>query len=93
MDEVLLEKISDDKEILLCWIPSHTGINENEQVDNVPRSALSMVPENDIKIPYTDLKTMINKHIQPQRQNRWSNNKYNKFLEIKPILKEWKLSF
>ena len=35
----------DDNEILLCWIPSHTGISGNEQVDKVTRSALSMVPE------------------------------------------------
>ena len=44
-------------------------------------------------IPYTDLKIKINKYIQQQRQHRWSNNKYNKLLEIKPISREWKQSF
>ena len=40
-----LEKMSDDNEILQCWIPNHTGISGNEQVDKAARSALSMVPE------------------------------------------------
>ena len=40
-----LEKMSDDNEILLCWIPSHVGISGNEQVDKAARSALSMVPK------------------------------------------------
>ena len=44
-----LEKMSDDYEILLCWIPSHIGICGNEQVDKAARSALSMVPENLLK--------------------------------------------
>ena len=35
--------MSDDNEILQCWIPSHTGISENEQVDK--GTAFSMVPE------------------------------------------------
>ena len=37
--------MSNDNEILLCWIPSHSGISGNEQVDKATRSALSMVSE------------------------------------------------
>ena len=85
--------MSDDKEILLCCIPSHTEISGNEQVDRAARSALRMIPEKKFKILYTDLKIKINKYIQQQRQHRWSNNKYNKLLEIKPILGEWKRNF
>ena len=47
--------MSDDNEILRCWIPSHIGISGNEQVDKASRSALSMVPEKTFNIPYTDL--------------------------------------
>ena len=36
--------MSDDNEILLCWIPSHTEISGNEQVVKA-RFTLSMVPE------------------------------------------------
>ena len=38
--------MSDDNEILLCWVPSHRGISENEQIDKAARSALSMTFEN-----------------------------------------------
>ena len=48
--------MSDDNERLLCWIPSHTRISENEQVNKVARSALSKVSEKSFKILYTDLK-------------------------------------
>ena len=41
--------MSDDNEILLCWILSHTGISGNEQVDKAARPALSMVPEKTLK--------------------------------------------
>ena len=85
--------MSDDNEILLYWIPSHTGISRNEQVDKITRSALSMVPEIIFKITYTNLKIKINKYILQQRQHHWSNNNYNKPLEIKPILGEWKQGF
>ena len=73
--------MSDNDEILLCWIPSHTGISGNEQVDKATRSALSMVLEKNSKIPYTDLKIKIDKYILQQRQHRWSNNNYNKLLK------------
>ena len=36
--------MSDDK-ILPCWIPSHTGISGNDQIDKVARSTLSVVLE------------------------------------------------
>ena len=55
--------MSDDNEILLCQIPSHAEISENEQVDKVARSVLSMVLEKTFKIPYIDLKIKINKYM------------------------------
>ena len=55
--------MSDDNETLLCWIPSHTGISGNEQGDKATRSPLSMVPEENLKISYPDLKIKINKYI------------------------------
>ena len=85
--------MSDDNEIWLCWIPNHTGISGNEQVDKAARSDLSMVPEKNFKIPYTDLKIKINKYIQQNMQHHRSNKKYNKLQETKPILGKLKQSF
>ena len=40
-----LEKMSNDNEILLCWIPSHTGISGDHQADKAAKSALSIILE------------------------------------------------
>ena len=83
--------MSEDNEILFCWIPSHTRICGKEQVDKAARSALSMVTEKKKKLRFY-IKIKINKYKQ-QRQYRESNNEYNKLLEIKPISGEWKQHF
>ena len=41
------------KHIILCWLPSHTGIKGNEKADVAARSALLLPPSN-FKLPYTD---------------------------------------
>ena len=51
-----LENMSNDNEILLCWIRSHIGISRNDQVDKWP----GLAQEKKIKILYTDLKMKIN---------------------------------
>ena len=56
--------MSNDNQILLCWIPSHVGISGNCQTDKVAGSVLRIAPEKNFKIPYIDLKMNINKYIQ-----------------------------
>ena len=34
-------KLLANKEIVLCWIPSHIGIQENEMVDKQAKTSLS----------------------------------------------------
>ena len=41
------------KHIILCWLPSHTGIKGNEKADIAARSALLLPPSN-FKLPNTD---------------------------------------
>ena len=54
-----LDSISDCKEILICWIPSHIGMRGNERADLEARLALDL-PRNKFRILYTDLKLKIN---------------------------------
>ena len=42
------------KEIVLCWIPSHIGIQGNETVDKQAKTSLSLEPTS-FKIPYSNL--------------------------------------
>ena len=76
-----------NKEIALCWIPSHIGIQGNEMVDKQAKTSLSLEPTS-FKIPFSNFKPSINKYILDQWQTSWNNNIGNKLLEIKPTIGE-----
>ena len=85
-----LKNLSNDNDIQICWVPSHTGISGNDQVDKADKSTINLTTEKKFKIPHRDFKMKINKYLLQQRQQRWNNNENNKLLEIKPTLGEWK---
>ena len=43
------------KDIVFCWVPSHTGIKDNEKSDSAAKSALDL-PRAKVGVPYTDFK-------------------------------------
>ena len=56
----LLEKCHElltNKEIVLCWIPSHIGIQGNEMVDKKSKTSLSLEPTF-FKIPFSNFKPL-----------------------------------
>ena len=55
------------KEIALCWIPSHIGIQGNEMVDKQAKASLSLEPTS-FKIPFSNFKPSINKYILEEWQ-------------------------
>ena len=73
--------------IILCWLPSHTGIKGNEKADIAAKSALLLPPSN-FKLPYTDFKPVINKYLFNKWQLVW-----DKLHSIKPILSEWRPAY
>ena len=87
----LLEKCHEllaDKEIALCWIPSHIGIQGNEMVDKQAKTSLSLEPTSS-KIPFSNFKPSINKYILEEWQTSWNNSIGNKLLDIKPTIGEY----
>ena len=44
-----------NKDITLCWIPSHDGIRGNEKADSAAKSALYL-PRVKVGVPNTDMK-------------------------------------
>ena len=76
------------KEIALCWIPSHIGIQGNEMVDKQAKTSLSLEPTS-FKIPFSNFKPSINKYILDQWQTSWNNSIGNKLLDIKPTIGEY----
>ena len=45
------------KDIVFCWVPSHTGIKGNEKADSAAKSALDL-PRAKVGVPYNDFKTL-----------------------------------
>ena len=66
--------LSSFKEIVFCWLPSHTNIRANELVDLEAKSALSFSITN-LKIPHSDFKKC---------QSVWEKQTENKLHELKP---------
>ena len=73
---------------ILCWIPSHIGIQGNEMVDKQAKTSLSLEPTS-FKIPFSNFKPSINKYILEIWQTSWNNSIGNKLLEIKPTIGEY----
>ena len=83
----LLEKCHEllaNKEIVLCWIPSHIGIEGNERVDQQAKASLSL-ELTFFKIQFSNYKPSINKYIL---QTSWNNSIGNKLLDTKPTIGE-----
>ena len=80
------------KHIILCWLPSITGIKGNEKADIAAKSAL-LLPSSNFKLPYTDFKPIINKYLFNEWQSVWDNAVDDKLHSIKPILSEWQPAY
>ena len=87
----LLDKmntLSKNNSIILTWIPSHLGIQGNERADRAVKKALQTRISN-TKIPYTDLKPLINKFIIKKWQKSWDDQIQNKLHHIQDTIGEW----
>ena len=86
----LLEKchqLLTNKEIVLCWIPSHIDNQGNEMVDKQAKTLLSLEPTS-FKISFSNLKPSINIYILDQWQTSSNDSIGNKLLEIKLTIGE-----
>ena len=84
-----LDSMTNRKEIIICWTPSHIRVRGNERADLAAKLALDLTPDKS-RIPYTDLKSTINKFLHTKWQQQWSNNIHNKLFQIHPTLGEWR---
>ena len=71
------------KEIVFCWLPSHTNIRGNELADLEAKSALSLSITN-LKIPHSDFKSNIHQYVMNKCQSVWEKQTENELHELKP---------
>ena len=70
-----------DREIILCWVPSHVGIQGNESADQAAKEALNL-EVTDMFIPHSDYKESINKYVVALWREYWSYQRDNKLFRI-----------
>ena len=80
------------KDIVFCWVTSHTGIRGNEKADSAAKSALDLPRAKD-GVPYTDFKYLISQYIFSTWQDDWNGAVINKLHSVKPVLGEWQSSY
>ena len=80
------------KDIVLCWVPSHTGIKGNEKADSAAKSALHF-PRAKAGVPYTDFNHLISQYIFSTWQDDWNGVVMNKLRSVKPVLGDWQSSY
>ena len=80
------------KDIVFCWVPSHTGIKSNEKADSAAKSALDL-PRDKVGVPYNDFKHCINQYIFSTWQDDWNGAVMNKLHSVKPVLGDWQSSY
>ena len=83
---------SQNKSVILAWIPSHVGIKGNEKVDILAKEALDL-DITPLNIPYTDLKRNINIYIRDKWQTLWDEFPNNKLYNIQPNVALGKYNF
>ena len=89
------------KDIVFCWVPSHTGIKGNEKADSAAKSALDLpraksaldLPRAMVGVPYTDFKYSISQYIFSTWQDDWNGAVVNKLHYVKPVLGDWQSSY
>ena len=80
------------KDIILCWVPSHVGMNGNEKADSATKSTMDL-HRSKVGVPYSDLNHLISQYIFSTWQDNWNGAVVNKHHSVKPVLGDWQSSY
>ena len=75
--------VESGKEVVICWLPSHIGIEGNEEADQAAKAGLKRQPGT-CRIPTTDLLGICKEKAKLDWQSQWNSEKNNKLHAIEP---------
>ena len=81
-----------NKDIILCWVPSHVGIKGNKKGRFSCQVCLDL-PHAQVGVPYTDFKHLISQYTFSTWQDDWNGAVANKLHSVKPVLEDWQSSY
>ena len=81
-----------DKHIVLEYVPSHVGIEGNEQVDRAARDALQDRFLIRLPLNVDEISCIIKKKVKNAWQREW-NRYHGEYRNLKPILGDWKSAY
>ena len=81
-----MNTLSKNNSIILTWIPNHIGIWGNEKAKLQKKHSRH---RSKTKIPFTNLKPLINKFILKKWQKSWDDQTQNKLHHIQDTIGEW----
>jgi ribonuclease HI/exonuclease III len=85
--EMLVDLATQNVRVKLCWIPSHVGIDGNELVDKVAKSATQKLTMSRQPIPVTDVIAYLRSRIYHKWKDKWTKLTDNqKLKEVRPSL-------
>ena len=80
----LIKQLTDkNNSILLQWIPSHVGIDGNEEVDEIAKSA-SKLSQAETEIPLKVAKTVLSRQIKKEWEASTTKSRYHRWKRDKP---------
>ena len=77
------------KQITLCWIPSHVGINGNELADAAAKRAAQRTCTHGLPLPVRDFYPTISSLVRKNWQEAWEQSRGNKLFALKPKISPW----
>ena len=80
------------KEITLCWIPSHVGINGNELADAAAKRAAQRPCTRRLPLPARDFYPAISSLVRKNWQEAWEQSRGSKLFALKPKISPWRSS-
>lgn len=78
-----------NNKIILCWIPSHIGIQGNENADRFAKEAEGKIIDKGYKMQMSDHIEVLKQQINKIWQQEWERNGINKLAKIKKKVNEW----